>query len=168
MENTLSMLHLLLETSGSTDVKLFTGLDQYWASYPGFLVKKLIIWTYISPISVDYTNDFMYYSNTLYVTANYLEKGTTMMLKTINPGTKTFKVFSALQNGERISASQANKRFGVANLAAEASRIRQAGYPVYANTRKAKNGVTVTEYRLGTPSRKVIAAGYKALALGLV
>lgn len=90
------------------------------------------------------------------------------MLKTINPDTKTFKVFQALQNGERISASQASKRFGVGNLAAEASRIRQAGYAVYANTRKAKNGVTVTEYRLGTPSRKVIAAGYKALALGLV
>jgi len=26
----------------------------------------------------------------------------------------------------------------------------------------------VTEYRIGTPSRKLVAAGYKAMALGLV
>lgn len=90
------------------------------------------------------------------------------MMKTINPETKTYRVFQALQNGERISPSQAAKRFGVANLSAEVSRIRQSGFAVYANTRKAKNGVTVTEYRLGTPSRKLIAAGYKAIAAGLV
>jgi hypothetical protein len=53
-------------------------------------------------------------------------------------------------------------------LAAEASRIRQHGFAVYANTRKAGNGVTVTEYVMGKPSRKIVAAGYKAMALGLV
>ena len=72
-----------------------------------------------------------------------------------------------LQTGERISASQARKRFGVGNLSAEVSRIRHAGFAVYANSRKAGNGVEVTEYRLGTPSRKLIAAGYRAMALGL-
>ena len=86
----------------------------------------------------------------------------------INPETKTFKVFSALRNGEALTASAAAKRFGVGNLAAEVSRIRQAGHAVYANTRVAGNGVKVTEYVLGKPSRKLIAAGYKALALGLV
>ena len=85
-----------------------------------------------------------------------------------NPETKTSKVFNALINGERISPSQARKRFGVENLSAEVSRIRQSGYAVYANSRVAGNGVRVTEYRLGTPSRKLIAAGYKAMALGLV
>ena len=86
----------------------------------------------------------------------------------INENTKTAKVLSALQNGERITASQASKRFGVGNLSAEVSRIRQAGFAVYANKRVAGNHVEVTEYRLGTPSRKLIAAGYKAMALGLV
>ena len=86
----------------------------------------------------------------------------------ISENTKTFKVLSALQSGERISASQAKKRFGVGNLSAEVSRIRQAGFAVYANKRTAGNHVEVTEYRLGTPSRKLIAAGYKAMALGLV
>lgn len=87
---------------------------------------------------------------------------------TINPGTKTYKLFSALTNGERVSASQAAKRFGIKNISAEVSRVRQAGFAVYANTRRAGNGVQVTEYRIGTPSRKLVAAGYRAMALGLV
>ena len=89
-------------------------------------------------------------------------------MKLINPETKTFKVFRALQSGETLTPAEAKKRFGVGNLAAEASRIRQHGFAVYANSRKAGNGVTVTEYALGKPSRKVVAAGYRALALGLV
>jgi hypothetical protein len=90
------------------------------------------------------------------------------MLKRINPETKTAKIFTALQNGEKLTASQAQKRFSVKNLAAEASRIRQAGFAVYGNSRVAGNGVKVTEYRIGKPSRKIVAAGYKALAMGLV
>ena len=86
----------------------------------------------------------------------------------INEDTKTFKLFSALQNGDRVTASQASKRFGIKNISAEVSRIRQSGFAVYANSRVAGNNVKVTEYRLGTPSRKLIAAGYKAMALGIV
>ena len=69
---------------------------------------------------------------------------------------------------EAITASAAEKRFGIKNISAEASRIRAKGYAVYANSRKAANGVQVTEYVLGKPSRKVVAAGYKAIAMGLV
>jgi hypothetical protein len=90
------------------------------------------------------------------------------IMKFINPETKTFKVFTALKSGETLTASEAKKRFGVGNLAAEASRIRQHGFAVYANSRKAGNGVQVTEYVMGKPSRRVVAAGYKAIALGLV
>jgi len=85
-----------------------------------------------------------------------------------NTETKTYKLFSALHSGETVTASQAAKRFGIKNISAEVSRIRQSGFAVYANTRKAGNGVTVTEYAIGKPSRKLIAAGYKAMSLGLV
>ena len=85
-----------------------------------------------------------------------------------NPETKTFKVFTALHKGETLTPAEAKKRFGVGNLSAEVSRIRQSGFAVYANTRKAGNGVKVTEYVIGKPSRKIVAAGYKAMALGLV
>jgi hypothetical protein len=89
-------------------------------------------------------------------------------MKQFNPETKTFKLFDAMYKGEKVTASQAEKRFGIKNISAEVSRIRHNGYAVYANTRKAGNNVQVTEYEIGRPSRKVVAAGYKALALGLV
>jgi len=85
-----------------------------------------------------------------------------------NTETKTYKLFNALYQGEAVTASQASKRFGIKNISAEVSRIRQSGYAVYANKRTAGNGVNVTEYVIGKPSRKLVAAGYKALALGLV
>ena len=88
-------------------------------------------------------------------------------MKLMNPETKTFKLFNALYNGEKVTASQAEKRFGIKNIAAEASRIRSNGYAVYANTRKAGNGVVVTEYELGKPSREIVALGYRAKALGI-
>jgi Helix-turn-helix domain len=87
-------------------------------------------------------------------------------MKHFNPETKTFKVFQALQSGRAITASQASK-MGVKNLSAEITRIRQNGFAVYTNSRKAGNGVRVTEYALGKPSRKLVALGYKAQALGI-
>jgi hypothetical protein len=88
-------------------------------------------------------------------------------MKRLNPETKTFKLFNALYNGDKVTAAQAEKRFGIKNIAAEASRIRANGYAVYANTRTAGNGVTVTEYEMGNPSREIVALGYKAKALGI-
>ncbi len=83
--------------------------------------------------------------------------------------TKTGRAFKALVlEGETLSPSEAKKRFGIGNLSAEVSRIRQSGFAIYANRRVAGNGVAVTEYKMGKPSRKLVAAGYKAMALGLV
>jgi hypothetical protein len=89
-------------------------------------------------------------------------------MKKINPESKTSKLFNALRNGDRVTASQAEKRFGIKNISAEVSRIRQSGYAVYANTRIAGNHVRVTEYQIGMPSRRLVAAGYRAIQMGLV
>lgn len=88
-------------------------------------------------------------------------------MKFISKETKTYKVFNALYNGEKLTQSDATKRFGVKNLAAEASRIRQNGYAVYSKSRKAGNGSVVTEYELGRPSREIVALGYKAKSMGI-
>ena len=87
-------------------------------------------------------------------------------MKHFNPETKTFKVFQALQSGKTLTASQAAK-LGVKNLSAEVSRIRSHGFAVYTNSRKAGNGVNVTEYVLGKPSRNMVALAYKAQSLGI-
>lgn len=89
------------------------------------------------------------------------------MKYTFSKDSKTFKIFTALKSGEKLTASQAEKRFGVKNLSAEASRIRQNGYAVYSKTRVAGNGVTVTEYELGQPSREIVALGYLAKSMGI-
>jgi hypothetical protein len=98
------------------------------------------------------------------ITAEKTTKETIMF----NTETKTFKLFTALYNGQAVTPAEANKRFGIKNISAEVSRIRQSGYAVYANSRVAGNGVKVTEYVIGKPSRKIVAAGYKALSMGLV
>ena len=118
------------------------------------------------PNCVAFATGTLYNSGMLCNTAT-LKKGIFIMMR-FNPETKTFKLFNALRNGEAISASQAHKRFGIKNISAEVSRVRQAGFAVYCNTRKAGNGVQVSEYVLGKPSRKIVAAGYKAMAMGLV
>ena len=87
-------------------------------------------------------------------------------MKLINPETKTFRVFRALQSGEALTESKARK-MGIGNLRAEVSRIREHGFAVYANSRTAGNGVRVTEYELGRPSRKMVALAYKAQAMGI-
>lgn len=88
-------------------------------------------------------------------------------MKAISKETKTYKLFTALQEGQKLTASQAAKRFGIKNISAEASRIRSHGYAVYTNSKKAGNGVNVTTYELGRPSRNIVALGYKAAAMGI-
>ena len=89
------------------------------------------------------------------------------MFQKLNKGTKAFKLFEALYNGETLTASQIQKRFGIKNVTAEVSRVRQGGYAVYAKQEKAANGARVTRYEMGMPSRNIVAAGYRALALGI-
>jgi hypothetical protein len=88
-------------------------------------------------------------------------------MKRISKESKTFKVFTALCSGEALTEAKARKMLNVGNLRAEVTRIRQHGYAVYRKNRVAGNGVKVTEYVIGMPSRRIVAAGYKAIQLGL-
>lgn len=78
------------------------------------------------------------------------------------------KVFNTLviEGNERTAAQMANF-YGTTtdSIRARISEIRMnKGYAVYANKRTDSNGRTKTFYRVGTPTRAVVAAGYKALA----
>ena len=92
----------------------------------------------------------------------------TETIRNFDLDTKTGKVFNALvRKGEVLSAADISKRFGVKNPTATISNIRQRGYAIYANTRKAGNGVMVTEYKHGNASRKLVALAYRAQSLGI-
>lgn len=78
--------------------------------------------------------------------------------------TKQSRVLMALQKGEQLTAKQIASRFGVKNPTATVSDLRFAGFAIYANQHTDTKGRVTTKYRLGRPSRAVIAAGYRALA----
>jgi len=82
--------------------------------------------------------------------------------------TKVEKVFEALVGrGEELTAAQIKTRYGIANPHDAIYQIRQQGYAIYLNEKKNSKGETVARYRYGNPSRKLVAAGYRALAAGL-
>lgn len=78
--------------------------------------------------------------------------------------TKSAKLLAALKAGEQLTAAQISHRFGVANPRATVSSLRYQGYAIYGNSHKDSKGHETTKYRLGNPTREVIAAGYRALA----
>ena len=78
--------------------------------------------------------------------------------------TKAAKVIAALESGVELTAKQIESRYNVGNARALISSLRMQGYPVYLNKRTNGFGDTYSKYRLGTPTRSVVAAGYQALA----
>ena len=82
--------------------------------------------------------------------------------------TKTERLLEALQNGSEMTAKQITQRFGLANPTASVSSLRlNGGFAIYANKHVDNRGRETTKYRLGRPSRAIVAAGYRAQALGL-
>lgn len=90
-------------------------------------------------------------------------------MKNVNlSSTKEARVLSALQSGEELTSKQIRARFSVANPTAMITTLRYKGFPIYCNETVNSKGQTRNKFRLGTPSRSVVAAGYRARAAGLV
>jgi len=66
-----------------------------------------------------------------------------------------------------FTTKQAQRRFGITNVAARIDELRQEGNVIYTNTRVV-DGQKVSFYRLGTPTkamvRTALAAGYSLTA----
>ena len=78
--------------------------------------------------------------------------------------TQTAKVANALTNGAELTAKQISARYGVKNVRAVISQLRSEGYSIFLNKRVSSfDGQTYMKYRVGTPRRAVVAAGYAAL-----
>jgi len=86
----------------------------------------------------------------------------------VQNATKLDLVFEALVNrGEALTAAQIKSRYGISNPHDAIYQIRRMGYAIYLNESKNSKGETVARYKTGKPSRKLVAAGYRALAAGL-
>ena len=71
---------------------------------------------------------------------------------------KTQKVLSYLSNGKSVSWKELRTKFDLTSPRQMIDKLREAGNMIYIN--KSAEG---TSYRLGTPSKAIIAAGIKAL-----
>jgi len=76
----------------------------------------------------------------------------------------TDRVLEVLKTGEQLTAKQIMSRFNLANPHATISSLRMKGYAIYLNERKNAKGEVTKKYRLGNPTRQIVAAGIKALA----
>ena len=74
------------------------------------------------------------------------------------------RVIAAFERGTELTAKQITARYGVKNPRALVSGLRMKGYSIYLNKRTNGFGETYSKYRLGTPTRAVVAAGFQALA----
>lgn len=76
--------------------------------------------------------------------------------------TKKELLLEALKSGETLTLSQIRARFSANDPYDLVRRIRREGYAVYRNrTVNSKNQIRF-KYRLGQPSRALIAAAYDA------
>ena len=60
-----------------------------------------------------------------------------------------------------FTTKQAQRRFGIQNVAARIDELRQEGNCIYTNT-KVVDGKKVAYYRLGTPSKAMVQAALRA------
>lgn len=63
-----------------------------------------------------------------------------------------------------FTIDQARQRFGIVNVAARIHELRTDGYPIYTNTKKLADGRKISFYRLGSPTKKMVKAGFRTFA----
>ena len=70
---------------------------------------------------------------------------------------KKEQLLKHLQAGKAFTAKQITASFGIANPARHVQVLREQGYCVYSNPTTLSNGSVATKYRIGTPTRAMIA-----------
>lgn len=76
------------------------------------------------------------------------------------------KILAYLSKDSEYNTLTSNKMqtlFGVANPSAVINELRNEGHAIYLNSRINSNGEKVSFYRLGTPTKRVVAAGIAAI-----
>ena len=62
-----------------------------------------------------------------------------------------------------LTAQKMQSTFGVANPSATINELRNEGHAIFLNSRYNTNGDKVSFYRLGTPTKRMVAAGIAAI-----
>lgn len=70
---------------------------------------------------------------------------------------KQNKLLNYLESGAEVTAKQIQGTFGLKNARATIHTLREQGYCIYANKATLADGTETTKYRLGKPSRRMVA-----------
>ena len=62
-----------------------------------------------------------------------------------------------------LTSAQARARFGIVNVGARIEELRSEGYCIYTNKKTLADGRRITYYKLGKPTKAMIAAAHAAL-----
>ena len=62
-----------------------------------------------------------------------------------------------------LTAAQIRSRFGITNVGARIEELRAEGHCIYTNKKTLNDGRTITVYRLGKPSKAMVAAAHALL-----
>jgi predicted transcriptional regulator len=67
------------------------------------------------------------------------------------------KLLSYLQTGAEVTARQIHGSFGLKNPHDAIHQLRSQGYCIYSNRAKLSDGSATTKYRIGKPSKRMVA-----------
>ena len=71
--------------------------------------------------------------------------------------TKQDLLLKHLKAGKAFTPRQIKASFGIAHPASTVRNLREQGYCVYSNPAKLSDGSETVKYRIGTPTRRMIA-----------
>lgn len=77
--------------------------------------------------------------------------------------TKTAKLQKHLSTGATLTAKQITAQFGIKNPHEAVRQLRESGVCVYGNPATLSDGTKTTKYRIGTPTKAMVAAAYAAI-----
>ena len=70
---------------------------------------------------------------------------------------KHAKLLNHLQNGHEVTAKQITGTFGIKSPSRAVAYLREQGNCVYANKVTLSDGTSGTKYRIGKPSKRMVA-----------
>lgn len=81
----------------------------------------------------------------------------------MNAKQKVLNYLSRDSEYNTLTARKMQSVFGVANPSATINELRNEGHAIYLNSRVTSAGQKVFFYRLGTPTKRMVAAGIQAI-----
>jgi hypothetical protein len=124
-------------------------------------------------ISKAIKNLFYFKSNSVYnsimtgTTRDSLIKSSVKRRKQGDIMSLTAKLARHLLKGNEVTAAEIEGKFGLANPQEAVRQLRLKGYAVYGNKKTLWDGSVTTKYRIGTPSRAMVAAAYQVAGADL-